>query len=141
MDYKLLCIILGIILGLVVIASLFINFRLSRTLKVMQKREVEGIKEKNGVRYTVGQEIYNEDGEAKISLSQKDVTLLQNKTLKVGKGLDVKPGKYTILTTNDDNTAFNVRIGGLVREYHHGDSIVLVEGDEITCVSHSLILR
>ena len=107
----------------------------------MQKREVEGIREKNGVRYTIGQEIYTEDGEAKVSLSQKDVTLLQNKTLKVGKGLDVKPGKYTLLTTNDDNTAFNVRIGGLVREYHHGDSIVLMEGDEITCVSHSLILR
>ena len=141
MNYQVLSLILGIILFLVIVVSCFINFRLNKMLKASRNRVVEGVREKDGVRYTEGQEIYDNDGEARVSLSQKDVILKVGETYTVSKQGPIKPGKYTLLTTNDDNTAFNIRRSSLVREYHHGDSIVLAEGDSITAVSHTVILR
>ena len=51
------------------------------------------------------------------------------------------PGKYTVLSSSDGADSFNIRAGGFVREYKHGDSIVIAEGDEVTAVSHTVVLR
>ena len=51
------------------------------------------------------------------------------------------PGQYTVLAGADGAEAFNVRVGGFVREFRHGDTIVLADGDEITAVSHTIVLR
>ena len=63
-----------------------------------------------------------------------------NKDYVVG-GKKFMPGTYTVLATNETNTKFNLRIAGTVREYKHGEKIVLSEGDTITAVSHIVILR
>ena len=36
---------------------------------------------------------------------------------------------------------FKLRLCGIVREYNHGDTVVLGEGEEICAVSASIILR
>ena len=58
----------------------------------------------------------------------------------VGEG-KMLPGTYTVLASNEENTKFNLRIGGVVREYTHGQKIVLSKGETITAVSHIVILR
>lgn len=98
-----------------------------------------GIKIKDGVRYTKDEKITS-GGEVNITFNQKDTMLEVGKTYTIGKG-KMLPGTYAVLATTDDGFKFNIRLGGVVREYSHGDKIVLNDGDEITALSHSVILR
>ena len=67
--------------------------------------------------------------------------LLLVKTVTVGKKQNIKPGKYTVLAAYGNEEAFNIRIGQFVKEYKHGQEIVLVEDDEICPTSTTIILR
>lgn len=107
----------------------------------IESREVDDVNMKHGVRYTDDLTIVTQDGDPNISFGKKDVVLKQNQTFVANKKGPVHAGKYTILATKDGETAFNVRIGFYVKEYHHGEEIVLAEGEEITAVSTDLILR
>ena len=73
--------------------------------------------------------------------STKNLKALTDVTELIGKNIYVKPGKYTMLATKDDEEKFNVRIGVYVKEYSHAQEIVLAEGEEITAVSTDIILR
>ena len=64
-----------------------------------------------------------------------------NVEFKAEKDGELLPGQYTVLSGADGVDAFNVRVGGFVRELHHGDTIVLGDGEEITAVSHTVVLR
>jgi len=57
------------------------------------------------------------------------------------KGGALMPGKYTALSAHGGADTFNIRIGGFVREYKHGDELVIADGEEITAVSHTVVLR
>ena len=98
-----------------------------------------GIKIKNGVRYTKD-EMIEKNNEVNVTYNEKDIVLEVGKEYVVGEN-KMLPGTYTVLATNDTNFKFNLRVGGLVREYEHGEKIVLSKGDTITAVSHSVILR
>ena len=98
-----------------------------------------GVKIRKGVRYSTDERI-EKDNEANITYNQKDIILEVNKDYVVGEG-KMLPGTYTVLASNEENTKFNLRIGGVVREYTHGQKIVLSKGETITAVSHSVILR
>ena len=81
------------------------------------------------------------DNEANVTYNEKDIILEINKEVVVGEDKRVLPGTYTVLATNEANTKFNLRVAGVVREYQHGQKIVLGKGDTITAVSHIVILR
>lgn len=98
-----------------------------------------GIKIKNGVRYTKDERI-EKDNETNVTFNEKDIVLEVNKEFVVGENKFL-PGTYTVLASNENNTKFNLRVGGIVREYTHGQKIVLAKGDTITAVSHIVILR
>lgn len=98
-----------------------------------------GVKVKKGVRYSTDERI-EKNNEANITYNQKDIILEINKDYVVGEG-KMLPGTYTVLASNEENTKFNLRIGGVVREYTHGQKIVLSKGETITAVSHIVILR
>ena len=105
-------------------------------------REVgDDITMKKGVRYTDDMTIVTKEGETNISFGKGDCVLKQNQTYIAEKKGYVHPGKYTILATKEDEEIFNVRIGVYVKEYHHGQEVVLTEGEEITPVSTDIILR
>ena len=104
-------------------------------------REVDDVTMKRGVRYTDDMTIVTQDGDTNISFGKGDCVLKQNQTYIADKKGYVHPGKYTILATKDDEEKFNVRIGIYVKEYHHGQEVVLAEGEEITPVSTDIILR
>ncbi len=98
------------------------------------------VKIKKGVRYSTDERI-EKNNEANITYNQKDFILEINKEYVVGEDKKLLPGTYTVLASNEENTKFNLRIGGVVREYTHGQKIVLSKGETITAVSHIVILR
>ena len=63
------------------------------------------------------------------------------KAVVVDKKGPVKPGKYTVLSAYENEETFNIRIGLYVKEYKHGQEIILVAGDEICPTSTTIILR
>lgn len=93
----------------------------------------------DGVRYTKDETVVNDDGEAKLSLKKGDIMLERGKEYKVGK--DLLPGKYTVLTADENSESVSMRIGGLVKDYKHFTSVMLTEGDTISAVSWNVILR
>ena len=104
-------------------------------------REVDDVTVKKGVRYTDDMTIVTKDGDTNISYGKHDCILKQNETYITSKKGYVHPGKYTILATKDDEETFNVRIGTYVKEYRHGQEVVLTDGQEVTPVSTDIILR
>ena len=139
--YQIFCLILLGICLILVAVLVFINLKYSKTLKAMSKREVEDVETKKGIRYTIDQTVVDENGEMNVTYSKQDIILSQNQTEVVGVKNKVKPGKYVILSTKDEDETFNLRIGDYVKEYKHNQKIVLAEGQEITAVSASVILR
>ena len=76
-----------------------------------------------------------------VSLTKSDIVIAAQKTIIASKNGTLKPGKYSILSAESNVDAFNVRIGKFVKEYRHGDVVVIAEGDEVTPTSHKIILR
>ena len=139
--FQYLCIGLGGICLIEFLLLVFINYRYSKTLRGMKGRSVEDVNQKNNVRYTINQTVVDEEGNATVSLSTKDIVLNPNETIVVDKKGKLKPGKYTILASNEKEITFNIRIGTYVKEYSHNQSIILSEGQEVTAVNCPIILR
>ena len=104
-------------------------------------REVGDVKIKHGVRYTPEATIVDKAGNEMVTYIQGDIIIKPRKSMKVGKGGEIKPGKWTVLASNDSHTTFNIRIGNYVQEYKHGQEIVLTDGGEICPTSTTIILR
>lgn len=136
--------ILSIVGGFFVLMFVVGAIRLVKKRKInaeIASREVDDVTMKKGVRYTDDMTIVTKEGETNISFGKGDCILKQNQTYIADKKGYVHPGKYTILATKEDEEKFNVRIGVYVKEYHHGQEVVLTEGEEITPVSTDIILR
>lgn len=128
--------IIMIVLGAVILVLALVVVVLARK---NHQLKFGGIKIKNGVRYTTDEQpVVN--GETKVTYNEKDIILQVGVDYTVGQNKFL-PGTYTVLASNEQNTSFNIRVGGLVREYHHGDKIVVNAGDVVTAVSHIVILR
>ncbi|MBR4270223.1 MAG: hypothetical protein IKQ31_00905 [Clostridia bacterium] len=111
-------------------------------LRIEKKhRQVEKVVVKHGARYTRSQEVITEQGDVKASLNRGDFVLGKNRKYRVGKNYDLLPGKYTILSPDENQDKINIRISDTVREYKHNSSIVLSDGDIISAVSSGIVLR
>lgn len=134
----------GVIILLIVIAIIVSIVRTVKKVKAREEektREVGEVVEKNGVRYTPEATIVDEVGNDNVTYIKGDILIKPRVKMVVGKHADIKPGKWTVLATNDADTSFNIRIGNYVKEYKHGQEIVLAEGDEICPTSTTIILR
>ena len=134
----------GLIILAIVIAFIVSIAKTVKKAKIRAEektREVDEVVEKHGVRYTPEATIVDEKGNDNVTFIKGDIVIKPRKVMKVGKGLDIKPGKWTILATNEKATTFNVRIGNYVQEYKHGQEVVLSEGDEVCPTSTTIILR
>lgn len=137
--------------GLLGLAVLIVVIFVAITIKNMvknkkakaeeQSRMADDVKIEKGVRYTEEQTIVNKDGEINISYDRKDILLQPRKVMVVGKKNEIKPGKYTVLSAYSNEETFNIRIGLYVKEYSHGQEIILAEGEEICPTSTTIILR
>ncbi len=119
------------LLAIIVIVTVFV---IKKNPNIIEKVKIKG-----NVRYTKDKEVVK-DGKLNITLNEGDFLLECKKKYVVNKK-SLLPGKYTALSADKNSEAFNLRIGGIVREYKHNTEIVLSEGDEISAVSHNVILR
>ena len=134
----------GVILLAIVVSMIVSIVRVIKKAKIRAEektREVDDVVIKHGVRYTPEATIVDKDGVENVTYIKGDIIIKPRKVVKVGKHEEVKPGKWTILASNDSATVFNVRIGNYVQEYKHGQEIILAEGDEICPTSTTIILR
>ena len=104
------------------------------------ERYADGVKISGGVRYSKDTAVFDADG-ANISLQKGDFVLEKGKTYTAEKGGALLAGTYTVLAANRENDPVKLRIGGIVRDFAHGDTIVLADGEEICAVSRTAILR
>ena len=76
-----------------------------------------------------------------VSIEKQDIVISAQQTIIASKNGTLKPGKYSILSGDSGVDSFNVRIGKFVKEYKHGDVVVIADGEEVTPTSHKIILR
>ena len=134
----------GVLAVIVIITSIVTIKRMvakRKAKKESETRQVEEVVVKNGVRYTPDSEIVDKEGKVNISYTTEDIVLQPRKVVIVDKKGAVKPGKYTLLSAYENEETFNIRIGLYVKEYKHGQEIILVAGDEICPTSTTIILR
>lgn len=137
-------VIIGLFVLIVVLTSVFTIVKMVKSKKAKNKlkaREANSVEEIGGVRYTPDATIVDENGDMTVSYVKNDIVLQPRKMVSVGKKAQIKPGKYTVLSAYSNEQSFNIRIGQFVKEYNHGQEIVLVEGDEICPTSTTVILR
>lgn len=128
-------VLLAVAVVLLVLSVVFFALSRSRKNKPADEAKEEKIKVVDGVRYA------EEPSVKKVSHREGDYVLTVGKTATAEKDGELLPGQYTVLSGADGVQSFNVRVGGFVREFHHGDTIVLGDGEEITAVSHTVVLR
>ena len=133
------CIII-LIIAVSIIASIIGTVKRAKIRAEEKTREVDDVIIKHGVRYTPEATIVDEKGNDNVTYIQGDIIIKPRNKMHVGKG-GIKPGKWTVLASNDATSVFNIRIGNYVQEYKHGQEIVLAEGDEICPTSTTIILR
>ena len=138
-DYIIGGVIIGVI-ALTILGSIIGTIKKAKIRAEEKTREVDEVVIKHGVRYTPEATIVDEKGNDNITYIQGDIIIKPRNKMYVGKG-GIKPGKWTVLSSNDATSVFNIRIGNYVQEYKHGQEIVLSEGDEICPTSTTIILR
>lgn len=124
-----------------IVGSIIGTIKKNKVRTEEKTREVDDVVVKHGIRYTPDATIVNKDGTENVTFVKDDIIIKPRKVARVGKNADIKPGKWTILASNDSVTVFNVRVGNYVQEYKHGQEIILAEGDEICPTSTTIILR
>lgn len=102
--------------------------------------EENPVKTEEEVNETVAQKDQAEDA-VNLTFVQKDYILPQNTPIEVTAQGELKPGKYLVLSTDENQANFYIRVGIYVREYRHNQEIILAEGDTVCAVSGSVILR
>ena len=126
--------------GVVIIALIIALIAVVKKNK-KSANKADNVVVKDGVRYTKTADETDEDGDVAVTHRTGDVVLARGRTYTAKKDGKVLPGKYTVLSADESADAFNLRVGNVVREYKHASDIVLAEGEKITAVSHTVILR
>ena len=131
---------------LMVLVILDIRKIIKTRKKVEQKQQPENlsdseVKIENNVRYTTQKELTNKDGEVNITFNNNDVILSINRTYIVGSKNKVAPGKYTMLSVNQEKSSFGLKVNGISATYSHGCDMVFAEGDIICPTTQNIILR
>ncbi|MBQ8468489.1 MAG: hypothetical protein IJ542_01900 [Clostridia bacterium] len=134
----------GVVALIVILCIVLVSVKSAKRKKIREEqktREVDGVVEKHGVRYSEDATIVDKEGNPTVSLVQNDIVLQPRKMVTVSTHGPLKPGKWTVLSAYGNEETFNIRIGLYVKEYKHGQEIILAEGDEICPTSTTIILR
>ena len=146
MDWEIIVIIVLAVLVFAAVIALAVLYRRYSAEKKRSREKAAGaefaeeIKQKGGVRYSEDDAV-SRGGEANVTYRKGDFMLPRGKEFTAVRGGELMPGTYTALAASDSATSFKLRVGGLVRTFSHGDTIVLAEGEEVCAVSCAVILR
>jgi hypothetical protein len=134
--------VLAICAGIFLIALLALALKLRSIKKQAESGEERAAKVKivGGVRYSEDDAIADPEG-MNVTHLPNDFILARNEVYRAEKGGKLLPGVYTALSANGSDRNFKLRVGGLVKNFVHGDEVVLGEGEEVCAVSATVILR
>ncbi|MGN1053423.1 MAG: hypothetical protein ACI4SH_08570 [Candidatus Scatosoma sp.] len=124
----------------VVFLVLFLKLRKITRLVKAQEEHADKVKIVQGVRYSQDEAIKDGDG-MNVTHLKNDFILSRNIVYRAEKGGELMPGVYTALSAIGNDRNFKLRVGGLVKNFVHGDEVVLGDGEEICAVSGTVILR
>ncbi len=135
-------IVLAVLLGIFLILLLVLTIRLNAVKKKTAENEnrAEEVKIVQGVRYSKDDAISDEAG-MNITHTPGDFILKRNEIYRAEKGGELLPGVYTALSTDGGDRNFKLRVGGIVKNFVHGDKVVIGDGEEVSAVSSTVILR
>ncbi|MDD6995711.1 MAG: hypothetical protein SPH68_04170 [Candidatus Borkfalkiaceae bacterium] len=119
---------------------LFLKMRKITRREKAQEERADKVKIVQGVRYSQDEAISDRDG-MNVTHLQNDFILSRNKVYRAEKGGELMPGVYTALSANGNDRNFKLRVGGLVKNFVHGDEVVIGDGEEICAASATVILR
>ncbi len=134
-----------LVLGILLVIFIVILIVVSAKLRAVRKREeseeqrADKVKIVKGVRYSTDDVIEDADG-MNVTHLPGDFLLSRGEVYRAERGGKLLPGVYTALSA-EGGGEFKIRISGLVKNFSHGDKIVIGDGDEISAVSASVILR
>ena len=131
------------ILFILCIVFLVLAVRYGKKLKELLPDEDDlaaAIEIKDGVRYTKESAVADAAG-VNVTHREGDVFLKRDKTYRAEKDGALLPGAYTVLVAQGNAGSVKIRVGDRVREFMHGDRLVLGEGEAIAAVSADAILR
>lgn len=134
-------IILAVVAFILLIAVIVLSVKYNQQQKAIRARKASEVNEEKGVRYSVNETIVAENGEQEVSFLKQDIILKPRKLQLVAKEGPILPGKYTVLSSNEHQTEINIRIDLQVKTLHHGDEIVLAEGQQVGATTTTIILR
>lgn len=83
----------------------------------------------------------DEDYNALDDVPSDEIVIPRNVVYSVGLNGQIRIGKYVVSSADDSTSKFNMRVNGLVREYTSGDMFTLADGDTISPVSGSVVLK
>lgn len=133
-----------LVLSILLVLFIVILIAVSVKLKKIRKREdaeyADEVKIIGGERYSKDGAV-SENGEDNISRLPGDFLLVRGEIYRAERGGPLMPGVYTVLSAEGGNREINIRTGGYVRTFFHGDKIVIPEGDEVCAVSGNAVLR
>ena len=133
---------LPVYIGAGVSALIVVILLLSKLVKKKDKstRDSEIVKD---IKYSKAGQLLEEYSteEVKETYNKNDILIPAKVEMKVGKKANILPGKYTILSTDNNRQTLNIKIGSYVRVYSHESEIILAEGDTIMPVAIGIILR
>ncbi len=109
-------------------------------LFLAKKSSKKIIKEKDGIRYTKSDEIKNEQGQV-ASFVKGDIILKVDKVYKVAVNGEIAPGRYNILSSQEDINKVTLKVNGISRSQPHNSGVVFAEGDIVIAEKYSIILR
>jgi len=134
-----------IILGLSIVTLVAVILVAVFAIKANKRRQrgvyAPKVKVHKGVRYSAKEKEIELNGEVNVTHIRGDFNVKKGETYTANRKGLLLPGKYTLLSAAEGEDKFNVRIGRYLREYSHGDTVVIPDGETITCPSHSLVLR
>lgn len=120
------------------VALLIVLFVLRFTKKGSKKASSRDTEIVNDIKSAKDKENNNDSQ----NVYEKDDVLVPAKVqMNVGKKGQILPGKYTILSTDENRLDLNIKVGGYIRVYSHGSEIILAEGDTIMPIGVGIILK
>lgn len=139
-DVVMLC--LGIAAGLFALLLVIVSVKLAKIKKRAESEEKRADKVKivHGERYSVDDAVSDAEG-IQVTHLPGDFILTRNTVYRAERGGKLLPGTYTALSAGENDRNFKLRVGGLVKNFVHGDQIVIGDGEEICAVSATVILR
>lgn len=136
-----LIIVLAVLAAAVVILFAIVLAQAARLRKLAQGETANKVKIKNHTRYSTTDHVTDATGAMVVTHLPKDIYLQAGETYTVAAKGKIEPGQYTVLSTATDQPSFTIRLDGVVKTYHHNDTLVLGAGSKISPRSQNIILR